>query len=149
MTHTNSADNSLLVSRSAARNAIRLYVGRGRRYSVKQLSNATGVPDRLIECAIADVESSDYRAPGFEHLLSIALFLGSDFTAEWLQLARQGAFDLPDGDTPPGAVAADLADDAAMVTRAALDGEFQDHEKPDLRVVGRRMVAAGMRLAAA
>jgi hypothetical protein len=148
-----SADFSPLVSRSAARSAIRdalrLYVGRGRRYSVKQLSNATGVPDRLIECAMADVDSTEYRPLAYECLFSIALFLGSDFTSEWLKLARQAAFDLPDEDLPPGALAADTVDDAAVVTRAALDGEFKPHERPDLRVVGRRMVTRGMRLAAA
>ena len=41
MTASPSADNSLLVSRNAAREAfgaaLRLYVGRGRRWSVKQL----------------------------------------------------------------------------------------------------------------
>lgn len=150
--HTNSANLSLLISRSetrrSIRDALRLYVGRGRRYSVKQLSNATGVPDRLIESAIVDIDSHDYRPLAYECLLSIALFLGSDFTSEWLKLARQSAFDLPDDDTPPGALAADTVDDAATVTRAALDGNFDDAEKPDLRVVGRRMVSRGMRLAA-
>lgn len=148
-----SAGNSTLVSRSAARSAVRdalrLYVGRGRRYSVKQLSNGTGVPDRLIECAIADIDSADYRPLAYECLLSISLFLGSAFTAEWLKLARQGAFDLPDEDLPPGAIAAESAEDTAIIARAAIDGEFQDHEKPGLHVVGQRMIERGQRLAAA
>jgi hypothetical protein len=42
-----SANFPLLVSRNAARervrDALRLHVGRGRRYSVKELSNGTGV----------------------------------------------------------------------------------------------------------
>lgn len=152
MSNERSANNSPLVARSETRrcirDALRLYVGRGRRYSVKQLSNGSGVPDRLIDCAIADIDSPEYRPLALECLLSIALFLGSDFTSEWLRLARQSAFDLPDDDVPPGALAADTVDDAAVVTRAALNGEFEPHEKPDLRTVGRRMVARGTILAA-
>jgi hypothetical protein len=47
----------LLVSRSAARekvrDALRLYVGRGRRFSVKQLSEGAGVQARAVEAAMA------------------------------------------------------------------------------------------------
>jgi hypothetical protein len=149
----NSADFGPLVSRSAARsafrNALRLYVGRGRRYSVKQLSNGTGVKDRVIECAMADPDNGEYREPELAAVLSISAFLGSAFTTEWLKEAGQGAFDLPGGeDLPPGQLAADNADDNAVVTRAALDGVFDPDERRQLRPVGLRMVARGHRLAA-
>lgn len=149
----NSANFPLLVSREQAGNtigsALRLFVGRGRQYSVKQLANATGVKDRVIECATCDAASIDYRPLPPEALLSIALFLGSAFTSEWISLAKQGAFDLPDADDPPpGAIAADNCDDTAVVTRAAIDGKFTSDEHPDLRVVGIRMVARGHQLAA-
>lgn len=148
-----SADNPLLISRERAGNAIgdaiRLFVGRGRRYSVKQLSNATGVKDRVIECAMTDAGSIDYRPLPPEALLSIAAFLGPVFTSEWLSLSQQGAFDLPDdGDPSPGDVACDTADDAAKVTRAAMDGEFDSVERPELRIVGVRMMSRGAQLAA-
>ena len=153
MNDRRSAGNTLLVSRSAARSAIRdalrLYVGRGRRYSVKQLSNGTGVPDRLIECAIADIDGPDYRPLAYECLFSISLFLGAEFTSEWLRLTRQGAFDLPDEEIPPGALAADNAEDNATLTRAAIDGQFDEVEKPALRLVGHRMIERGQRLVAA
>lgn len=49
----NSADIALLVSRNAAntawRDAIRLFVGRGRRYSCKQVELSTGIRCRMIE----------------------------------------------------------------------------------------------------
>lgn len=148
-----SAGVDTIVSRSAARSAlrdaIRLYVGRGRRYSVKQVSNATGVKDRVIECAMAPIDSPDYREPEIAAALSLAAFLGPEFTSELLVLADQGAFLLPDADdTPPGAVAADTSDDAAVVVRAAIDGKFDAHEKPDLRTVGKRMMTRGAQLAA-
>lgn len=124
-------------------------MGRGRRYTVKQLSNGTGVPDRLIECAVVDPDSPDFRPLALECLLSISRFLGAKFTTEWLRLADQGAFDLPEGSVPPGAIAADSAEDTAVIARAAADGEFGEHEKPDLHVVGQRMIERGQRLAAA
>ncbi len=148
-----SAGESLLVSRSAAygnvRSALRLYVGRGRRYSVKQLSNATGVKDRVIECAMCDVEDGDFRPIPLEALLSIAGFLGPDFTTELLAPAMQGAYWLPDADDlPPGALAADSAEDTARLARMAADGKFDEPEKPDLKVIGRRAMIRGATLMA-
>lgn len=146
-----SADNSLLVSRSdardAVRHALRLYVGRGRRYSVKQLSNATGVPDRTIECATCDPESTDYRPLPLECLLSVSKFLGAEFTSEWLFEADQGAFELLDGEVPvPGALAAaEALDTAEIVTRAA-DGEFGPSDIEALKAVGHREIRRGMTL---
>lgn len=149
----NSADLPLLVSRSSAwaefRKALRQYVGRGRHFSVKQLSNATGVKDRVIECAMCDMDDSDWRPMPFEAQLSIAKFLGPDFTSEWLALALQGAFALPEADdTPPGELAADNSDDNATLVRSALDGRFDAEEKPELRVVATRMIERGMKLRA-
>lgn len=147
------ADFSPLVSRSSAREqfgkAVRLYVGRGKRYSVKQLSNGTGIPDRVIECAICDPYSEEYREPKLDAILSLSAFLGPEFTTEWLKLADQGAFRLPDvEDTPPGALAADNAEDNATLTRAAIDGKFDPEEAPDLRKVGTRLMVRGAQLRA-
>lgn len=146
-----SANNPLLVSRTAARHAfrdaLRLFVGRGKRFSVKQASNGSGVPDRMIECFMSDPESGDYRKPDLEEALSLASLLGPEFTCEWLHLAHQGAFWLPDeGETPPGAIAADNAEDNAVLTRAAVDGRFDRAERPGLREVGVRMMTRGAHL---
>lgn len=147
-----SANFPLLVSREQAGNkigvALRLFVGRGRRYSVKQLANGTGVKDRIIECAMTDAGSVDYRPLPPECLLSLIAFLGADFTNEFLHLAGQGAFELPDEEPDPGTLAADNSDDNATVTRAAIDGKFDEHERPDLKVVGSRMVTRGSQLVA-
>lgn len=96
-----SADLPLLVSREQGENAfadaMRLYVGRGRRYSVKQLSNGTGVKDRLIECAMCASGTVDFRPLNMGAQLSIMKFLGPDFTSEWIKLAGQVAFHKPEG----------------------------------------------------
>ena len=93
-----SADFSLIVSRTAVReklrDALRLYVGRGRRYSVKELSNATGVPDRCIEAAKCDPDDPDYRPLTLENLASLSSFLGAPFASAFLELAGMGAFEL-------------------------------------------------------
>jgi hypothetical protein len=99
-----SANDSLIVSRNFARetlkDALRLYVGRGRRYSVKELSNATGVPDRMIESAMCAVDDPDYRPLTLENLLSITSFLGTSFASHYLELTGLGAFELMDGQPP-------------------------------------------------
>lgn len=128
--------------------ALRLFVGRGRRYSVKQLSNATGIKDRVIECALAGVDNCDHRPLHLGAVLSIASFLGADFTNEWLCLAHQGAFDLPEGDPNPGEFAADTSDDTAAIVRAAKDGRFDEEERRALRPVGARMMSHGAQLVA-
>jgi hypothetical protein len=101
---TNSVNDSLLVSRNSVReklrDALKLYVGRGRRYSVKELSNATGVPDRCIEAAKCDPDDPDYRPLTLENLASLSSFLGAPFASTYLELSGLGAFELMDGQPP-------------------------------------------------
>lgn len=148
-----SANMSPIVSRehvgNVIGNAMRLYVGRGRRYSVKQLSNATGVKDRVIECAMTDAGSLDYRPLPLEALLSIAGFLGSDFTSEALAIVGQGAFDLPDdGDPDPTAMMVGATEDTARIVRCAADGRFDNDERTELRSVGQNKIRRGQQLVA-
>lgn len=97
MADIESANFPPLISREQAGNAVgdalRLFVGRGRRYSVKQLANGTGIKERVIECAMCDParQAADYRPLPMEALFSIAKFLGPLFTSEWLALADQEA----------------------------------------------------------
>ena len=150
MSDTASANNSLLVSRersaNAIREALRLYAGRGRRYSVKQLSNATGVKDRVIECAMCVQDNADWRPLPIEALLSIGMFLGADFTNEWLGLSQQGAFDFPEDEPSPGELAIEGAQDSATVVRAAMDGKFDGEECADLKVIAARKIKRGQQL---
>lgn len=100
MASSPSANFSPLVSREQGRNAVgdalRLFVGRGRRWSVKQLSNATGIPDWQINAAMIDGGSVDNRPLPPEALLSVAKFIGPAFTNEWLRLANQLAVVAPE-----------------------------------------------------
>lgn len=88
----------LLVSRNAirerVRDALHLQAGRGRRYSVAQLAEATGVPAGNIENAMRPVENENYRPLKLEELASIAKFLKAPFASAFLELADLGAFEL-------------------------------------------------------
>ena len=99
-----SRNGDLLVSRTiwreSVRKALSLYVGRGRRYTVKELSNATGVPDRIIECAKLDPDDPDFRPLREENLASVSKFLGAPFVSLWLEAMGLGAFELADGQIP-------------------------------------------------
>ena len=152
MPDSNSADLTALVSRNAAgealSKALRLVVGRGKRWSVKEVESGAGVPARMIESYLCHPDQADWRPAKLAEALSLARFLGPEFTSEWLVLAEQAAFWLPEPeDTPPGEMAADNADDSATLTRAALDGVFDRCERPGLKVVGKRMMARGATLA--
>lgn len=110
----------LLVSRNAIRErqraALRLHIGRGRRFSVKEASEGSGVPERQIEaamCLIDDVDS--YRPLALENVASLGMFLGASFVSHYLELSGLGAFELMDGQIPlPKVLAtADAPEDAA------------------------------------
>jgi hypothetical protein len=128
------ADFEPLISRNeireAQRKALRLFVGRGRRYSVKELSNGAGIKDRVIEAAMAQIEDPDYRPLPQEALASIAKFLGAPFASVYLELSGLGAFELMDGQIPlPKVLAAsapseDVAEERKRLIRrlAELEG---------------------------
>lgn len=145
-----SANFSPLVSRTRAnetfRDALRLFVGRGRRYSVKQLSIGTGIQPRMIESFMAPVGSDDYRKPDLEEVLSLCKFLGPEFSSELLGTIEQGAFLLPDIDEPdPGRIAVESVKDAAEVSTITSEGGSV-HQ---LRDVATRMMVRGANLRAA
>ena len=103
----------LLVSCSAIRErqraALRLHAGRGRRLSVKQLSDGTGVPEANIENAMRVLDCPAFRPLKQEELASIGKFLGPSFTSVYLELSGQGAFDLMDEAPLPGVLTAESA----------------------------------------
>lgn len=156
MNSPSSAELQPLVSRNAYDDAVsfalRQFVGRGKRFtSAAKLEGPTGVPWRVIEAAKAEPGTSEHRHLPADKLLSLAGVLGPEFLTLCIApTIQQGAYWLPETDPlPPGQLAADLADDSAAVTRAAIDGEFDRDERPGLRVVGRRMMARGAALALA
>ncbi|MGJ0236963.1 hypothetical protein ACQEPB_00380 [Novosphingobium fluoreni] len=97
-----SAEKSATFSREQAENAFRaalnLFVGRGRRYSSKQVEIATGVSHRIIDCFRSyEFGHPDYRPLHMGAQLSIAGFLGAGFTTELLKPTGQIAVAIPEG----------------------------------------------------
>jgi len=99
-----SANIRALVSRNAIgetiRDALHLHVGRGRRYSVRALSEATGVPERCIEAAKCEPDDPEHRPLTLENLASLTKFLGVSFASAFLEPCGLGAFELMEGQPP-------------------------------------------------
>lgn len=152
MREQHSANYPLLVSReqigNTIRKALRLYVGRGRQFSVKELSNGTGVKDRVIECAMEAPDSVEYRPLPLEAFASIMSFMGAHFANDVLATMNMGAFDLPDTEIDPHELVATSAENNAKIARAAADGKIDGDEARNLRAAGESMVTHGQNLVA-
>jgi hypothetical protein len=107
------ADLEPLVSRNLSYErltfALKLFCGRGRRYSVNELSRGSGVPERAIECAMYQPHQAEFRPIRFEYLLSLNRFLGAPFVSHYLELSGLGAFELMDEQPLPSILTADSA----------------------------------------
>ena len=142
-----SAGDGPIVSRSAQALALsqslRLFVGRGRRYSYKEVQRGAGIPARMLECYRQEPDHEDWRPIKPEELASLYLFLGPDFTTDYLErVAKQGAYWIPDGDGAKHDIAADLSESAAKVVRAATAND----SAPDLHAVGTSLMCRGAQL---
>lgn len=153
MSDVQAAEMSPIISREQSENgfraALNLFVGRGRRYNSKQVQIGTGISHRLIDCFRSYPSGHpDHRPLHMGAQMSIMRFLGPEFTSEWIKLADQGAYALPECDPDPGTFAISNTDDNAEVVRAAMDGVFDAEERKDLKAVGIRMVGRGAQLVA-
>jgi hypothetical protein len=80
--------------RERIRKALNLFVGRGRRFSVEELSTGSGVQKRAIQAALAPINDENYRPLTLENLASVAKFLKAPFASVYLELSELGAFEL-------------------------------------------------------
>ncbi|MCW2405061.1 hypothetical protein M2336_001690 [Sphingobium sp. B1D7B] len=148
-----SVGDDLKVSRTAAftrfAETLRLYVGRGGRFSYKELERKSGVPARMIEAYRYEPDHEEWRAAPLEHVLSLIAALGPEFASDMLALADQGAFWLPDdGDPNPGEFAAETSENTTEIVRRAADGVFCAEDRKHLKAVGQRKIQNGMKLVA-
>jgi len=121
------------------RRALSMFMGRGKRWKLEQVAKGAGIhPDTLGKFRSYAPGHPDHRSLDFGQLLSISAFLGADFTNEWLPLADQGAFDLPDDEPSPGTLATQLAEDTAAMVRS-LNGSGG----ADMARIGGRLVHNG------
>lgn len=152
MSGEKSAGFEPLVSRyalaEAFRNALRLYVGRGRRYSVKELARGIGFSTRLIEGWIAPVGTEEHRVPEAAAILSCMAFLRAEFASDLLALASLAAIDVDDDDGHERVrdIGVETAEDAARVVRITADDDVCPAEAAEARAVGLRKIERGMQL---
>ena len=142
-----SAGEGTLVSRSAAglalSQSLRLFVGRGRRYSYKEVQRGAGISARMLECYRQEPDHEDWRPIKPEELASLYLFLGPEFTTDYLErVAKQGAYWIPEGEGAKHDIAADLSESAAKVVRATTAND----PDPDLHAVGTSLMCRGAQL---
>jgi hypothetical protein len=86
------------------RRALRLFAGRGKRFSTEELSLGSGVKEKRIHAAMRPVTADDYRLLRHEEFASIAKFLtgedlGAAFISACIEPCGLGAFEL--NDQPP------------------------------------------------
>ncbi len=126
--------NDRLISPDRAGNAVadalRLFVGRGRRFSVDDVSDGTGIPVRTLRSYVATGE--ERRTPPSDTLLVLASFLGRDFTARLLSDIGQGTFDLDPEPGAPGYVIATLMKVASVFAELGMDQVFCNGDKGKL-----------------
>lgn len=129
--------------------AVRMFVGRGKRFKAADVSVGAGIHRRTLDCYRGySIGHPDHRPLDEAQRFSIASFCGADLTTAWISFIGQAAYDLPDIEPDPGELAADNSDDNAVVVRAAVDGKFDKDERKDLKVVGSRMMSRGAHLVA-
>lgn len=148
-----SAGDEPKVSRSAAyaefAKSLRQFVGRGGRFSYKEVARKSGLPIRMIETYRYEPDHEEWRAAPFEHILSLMSALGPEFTSDILAMADQGAFWLPDDIDPnPGELATESSENTTEIVRRAADGVFCNEDRKHLKAVGLRKIANGQRLVA-
>jgi hypothetical protein len=86
------------------RRALRLFAGRGKRFSAEELSLGSGVKEKRIHAAMRPINADDYRLLRHEEFASIAKFLtgeglGAAFISACIEPCGLGAFEL--NDQPP------------------------------------------------
>jgi hypothetical protein len=88
------------VSRNAAYSALaktlRLSVGRGCRFSYKDLERKSGVPSRMIEAYRYEPDHEEWRPAPFEHILSLVGAIGTEAANDFLALVGMVSIWLPD-----------------------------------------------------
>lgn len=114
--------------------ALRLRVGRGKRYSFAGLSDATGIPPRTLESYVQGA------TPGLSALLSLFAVLGPGFTSDVLSACGQSASTC-DNDSPEHIKVMSMM--GAMIAKtsdALADGHIDHREAAELRPMAAALI---------
>lgn len=116
--------------------ALRLRVGRGKRYTFQGLSDATGIPLRTCESYVQG------STPGLHTFLSLCAALGPSFTSDILGACGQSA-KAADTDAPEHfRVLASLGELTSSIAEAVSDGHVDHREAAQLRPLAQGLIEA-------
>jgi hypothetical protein len=154
MSEVGTAELTPLVSHEQLENAfwkaLRMFVGRGKRHSADEVSKGAGVHRRSLDCYRGyPIGHPDHRPLDYAQKFSIASYIGSELTSEWIGFIGQVAYDLPDFEPDPGELAADVSEDTAKVVRMAADRDLTNDDPHQQRATGLRMMRNGAQLVSA
>lgn len=130
--------NTIISQEAAVRcieDALRLRVGRGRRYTFQGLSDATGIPTRTLESYV------DGATPSLANLLSLCAALGPSFTSDVLAPTGQSAADASASDPEHLRLLAAGCAFAAQLSEALEDSKVDHREAAQLRPVAADLIA--------
>ncbi|SOC13848.1 hypothetical protein SAMN05877809_10725 [Rhodobacter sp. JA431] len=114
--------------------ALRLRVGRGKRYSFDALSDATRIPTRTLESYVQGV------TPPLHAFLSICSVLGPSFTSDILAACNQAAHEVNPGDPEHLRVVASLGELVTQISMAVADGYVDHREAAQMRPIAARLI---------
>lgn len=137
--------NARLLSQDCASahvaHCIGLFIGRGRLYSVSDVSAATGISARTISSWVAGAPE-DRRCPSGDALLVLCGFLGRPFVARLISPVGMGAIDLEHGDRlEPTHPLSSLLGLVAQMARYAEDNIIDHREDAPVRDVMDQVIA--------
>ncbi|MBK68000.1 MAG: hypothetical protein CMP22_07725 [Rickettsiales bacterium] len=107
---------------------LQLFIGRGRKYSVSIIAEATGISDRTIQSYV-----SGENAPTLMNALRLMEFLPTVFTNGVLELAGYtGAKKIDVEAENPHIVLCSILEQASSISKALQDGHIDHQEKAKL-----------------
>ena len=142
-----SADKTPIVPRTkldlAVHDMLRLFVGRGKRWSVVDLEAASGVAARAIECARCEPGDPEHRPLDREQLFSVMSALGSIAQSVILsRLMGTAAHDVEPIELDPARLLTLLSEGGTEFIKRGIDGVFDNPDRGALRPFADDMIAA-------
>ncbi|MFS4580377.1 helix-turn-helix domain-containing protein [Phaeobacter sp. C3_T13_0] len=114
--------------------ALRLRVGRGRRYTFAALADATGIRTRTLESYVQGA------SPSLANLLSLCSVLGPSFTSDLLSVAGQSAKEGTTEDPEHMRALCTLTGFAAQLAEAVQDGHVDHREAAVLQPFAQQVI---------
>lgn len=119
----------------AIEDALRLRVGRGRRYSYAALADATGISQRALESYTAQGST-----PSLAGLLSLCAVLGPGFASDILGLAGQTVSAADDAEAEHMRVLSSMGQLTSQIAQAVEDGHVDHREAAQLRPLAQSLI---------